>query len=252
MKLILPLVVLGTALLVASSHAQVVKLNSQNPDYGKSVFYASVYDQHTVVRFKAKIKGFSTTPAHRKGDATDYALAVLPFQMGTDNHGKKQLIFAASIVNVELGPEWFVKDQDVKLKVNDMVEITGSRMIMNGEPVIMAQMVRKGVGVLAVRQMSGEPYWYDSSQSTSMADIEQDMRNSEVQPQQPPYNWGPQPEGQQVWQSGSIQIYGGAYQIGGGNYYNVAGFIPLVPLKGGVTVLPPGYWYSAPPTVVRY
>ncbi len=250
MKLILPLIALGTLVLVATSGAQAVKLNTKNPEFGKDVFFAAAYDQHTVVRFKAKVKGFSTTPGRKSGQATESALLVLPFEMGTDNHGKKQYIFAAGYVPVELGPEWFVKDQDVKLKVGDYVEITGSRMVMNGMNVIMAQMIRKGAGVLALRRMSGQPFWYDDMPGPTIQQIDADMKANEVP--QDNNNWGPQSEGQHVWQSGSVQIYGGAFQIGGGTYYNVAGFISPVPVGNGVVVLAPGYWYSGPPNVVRY
>ena len=90
----------------------------------------------------------------------------------------------------------------------------------------------------------------DGFHATSMADIEQDMRNSEVQPQDLPNGWGAQPEGQHVWQAGSIQLYGGDYSIGGGTYYNVARMVP--PTAGGIYVLQPGYWYNGPPVVARY
>jgi hypothetical protein len=234
----------------SGAFAQYVVLNSKSPGYGTDVAYSSAYDQHTVVRFKAKVKGLSTTPGRIAGEATDKALMVRPFTMVTGKDGKKRFLYDTDLVPVELGPEWFVNDQSTKIKLNDYVEITGSRMVMGGTRVIIAQMVRKGVNVLAVRRMSGEPFWYPTPPTPTAAQVAEAYNKAgEEAAAQNLANWGRQPEGQHVWWVNNTQVYGDAYPITGATYYNVSGYVPI--RQTGNSVQIQGYWYGGPPIIVN-
>ncbi len=62
-------------------------------------------------------------------------------------------------VSVHLGPLWYLENQDVKIEPKDRVEITGSRVTMQGKPAIIAAQVKKGDQTLKLRDEAGVPVW---------------------------------------------------------------------------------------------
>ena len=62
-------------------------------------------------------------------------------------------------VSVHLGPQWYLENQDVKIEPKDTVEITGSRVTLQGQPVLIAAEVKKGDEVLKLRDEAGTPRW---------------------------------------------------------------------------------------------
>ncbi|WHZ19939.1 MAG: hypothetical protein OJF55_002088 [Rhodanobacteraceae bacterium] len=62
-------------------------------------------------------------------------------------------------LSVHLGPGWYLESQDVKLAPHDTVEITGSRIMFDGKPALIATEVRKGGAVLKLRDANGYPVW---------------------------------------------------------------------------------------------
>lgn len=60
---------------------------------------------------------------------------------------------------VRLGPAFYVDGQAVQLAKGDEVEVKGARTTFDGQPVIIAQEVRRGDQVLALRDASGVPMW---------------------------------------------------------------------------------------------
>jgi hypothetical protein len=62
-------------------------------------------------------------------------------------------------IPVHLGPGWYVEKQGLTLASGDQVEVTGSRIAFQGQPVIIAQEVRKGGQVLTLRDAAGTPAW---------------------------------------------------------------------------------------------
>jgi hypothetical protein len=62
-------------------------------------------------------------------------------------------------LGVHLGPEAYVGRQAVHIFSGDVVEVTGSRVVFKGEPVILAARVRKRDQVLILRDASGLPVW---------------------------------------------------------------------------------------------
>jgi hypothetical protein len=62
-------------------------------------------------------------------------------------------------VSVHLGPQWYLENQDVKIEPKDKVEITGSRVTVQGKPALIAAEVKKGGEVLKLRDDAGIPMW---------------------------------------------------------------------------------------------
>ena len=58
-----------------------------------------------------------------------------------------------------LGPSWFLENQDVVLKVGDRVRVRGSRVKWGGKPAVIAMTVTKGEMTLQLRDAAGVPYW---------------------------------------------------------------------------------------------
>jgi hypothetical protein len=62
-------------------------------------------------------------------------------------------------VSVHLGPQWYLENQDVKIEPKDTVEVTGSRVTVQGQPALIAAEVKKGDQVLKLRDAAGIPVW---------------------------------------------------------------------------------------------
>lgn len=62
-------------------------------------------------------------------------------------------------ISVQLGPSWYLENQDVKLEAKDKVEIKGARTTFAGKPAIIAAEVKKGDEVLKLRDDNGYPAW---------------------------------------------------------------------------------------------
>jgi len=62
-------------------------------------------------------------------------------------------------VSVELGPDWYVEKQPVRIQAKDRIEVRGSRVMVQGKPAIIASEVRKGDQSLVLRDANGIPAW---------------------------------------------------------------------------------------------
>jgi hypothetical protein len=62
-------------------------------------------------------------------------------------------------IKVFLGPSLFVDKLPVQIKVLDQIQVTGSRIIWEGKPVILAAEVRLAGQVLKFREPNGTPVW---------------------------------------------------------------------------------------------
>src|SRR3990167_7215167 len=62
-------------------------------------------------------------------------------------------------ISVQLGPGWYVENQDVKIEPKDKVEVKGPRITFGGKPAIIAAEVKKGDQVLKLRDDNGFPMW---------------------------------------------------------------------------------------------
>jgi hypothetical protein len=66
---------------------------------------------------------------------------------------------AGGTLSVRLGPSTYVDRQTTKLGAGDRIEVKGSRVTIEGEPVLIAAEVRKGQQRLLLRDEAGIPYW---------------------------------------------------------------------------------------------
>jgi hypothetical protein len=62
-------------------------------------------------------------------------------------------------ISVHLGPAWYIDNQEPTIQPKDKLEITGSRVSLNGKVVIIASEVRKGDTSLKLRDGEGHPAW---------------------------------------------------------------------------------------------
>ena len=62
-------------------------------------------------------------------------------------------------IPVHLGPSWFLDNQDAQVEPKDQIEITGSRITLDGKPAIVAAEVKKGDWILKLRDENGVPIW---------------------------------------------------------------------------------------------
>jgi hypothetical protein len=60
---------------------------------------------------------------------------------------------------VHLGPRWYIDNQDIEIREGDFIQVTGSRIMFEGEPVIVASSVQMDGEVLRLRDREGYPLW---------------------------------------------------------------------------------------------
>jgi hypothetical protein len=63
------------------------------------------------------------------------------------------------ILDVHLGPAWFLDRQELKIAKDDAIEVTGSKVQFRGKAALVAQTVKKGDASLTLRDASGVPVW---------------------------------------------------------------------------------------------
>ena len=65
----------------------------------------------------------------------------------------------AGPIDVFLGPSLYLDQLPVTIKVLDRIQVTGSKIMWGGKPVILAAEISKGDQVLKVRDRKGVPLW---------------------------------------------------------------------------------------------
>jgi hypothetical protein len=66
---------------------------------------------------------------------------------------------AQGVLDIHLGPEWFIENQELKVAAKDKISVTGSRVTMQGKPTVMAIEIRRGDESLRLRDPDGLPVW---------------------------------------------------------------------------------------------
>jgi hypothetical protein len=62
-------------------------------------------------------------------------------------------------IAVELGPAWYIDKQTPRIEANDMITVIGSRVTMDGRPVIVAADITRGNELVKLRDNNGTPVW---------------------------------------------------------------------------------------------
>jgi hypothetical protein len=62
-------------------------------------------------------------------------------------------------IDVHVGPVWYLSNQALQLKVNERVEIKGSRITYNNAPAIIAAEIKNKDQILKLRNANGFPLW---------------------------------------------------------------------------------------------
>ena len=62
-------------------------------------------------------------------------------------------------ISVHLGPGWYIEGEGITFEPEDKLEITGSKITIDGEQVIIASEVKRGDEALKLRDENGIPAW---------------------------------------------------------------------------------------------
>jgi hypothetical protein len=62
-------------------------------------------------------------------------------------------------ISVHLGPGWYIDNQDVTIAPTAKIEVTGSRIIFQDKPALIAAEVKEGDQVFTLRDAQGFPLW---------------------------------------------------------------------------------------------
>jgi hypothetical protein len=100
------------------------------------------YDPKTVETVEGKVLSVEKTPSKGRGYGVHLTLQT-----------EKETI------SVHLGPGWYLEKQTPHIEANDTITVTGSRVTIDGKPVIIAAQVKKGNEVLKLRDDNGVPAW---------------------------------------------------------------------------------------------
>lgn len=60
---------------------------------------------------------------------------------------------------VLLGPAWFIDQQGLKITALNHLEVTGSKISLQGKPAMVAGQIKKGDQILKLRNANGAPLW---------------------------------------------------------------------------------------------
>jgi hypothetical protein len=101
------------------------------------------YDVKTVETIGGRVLSVeNTTPAKRRG----YWVQLM---LKTDRE----------VIPIQLGPLWFIVKETPRIEANDTITVTGSRMMLDGRPAVIAAGIAKGNELLKLRQDNGVPFW---------------------------------------------------------------------------------------------
>lgn len=62
-------------------------------------------------------------------------------------------------ITVHLGPAWYIDNQEIQIVKDDIISVTGSKVVYNGDMIIIAKYVIKGNDELLLRDDNGFPLW---------------------------------------------------------------------------------------------
>lgn len=138
------LVIIGATVLLAS---QLPSYSWAQPGMGPGrgrLQQGRMWDQKTVETIKGEITGIEKQTLGKGGRRE-----VVRLTLKTDKE----------TIPVIMGPSRYLDKQDLKPAPKDTVEITGSRVTIQGQAVILASEVKKDGKILKLREANGKPVW---------------------------------------------------------------------------------------------
>lgn len=120
--------------------------------HGMDMMHAQpVYDPRTVETVSGEVVAVErTTPKGR----------MMKSRMSGTRYGVHLVLKTGKeTIPVHLGPAWYIENQAVKIAPKDRIEVKGSRITFEGQPVLVAAQVTKGSEVLTLRDANGSPVW---------------------------------------------------------------------------------------------
>jgi hypothetical protein len=87
------------------------------------------------------------------------AVTVVPARGGRAGGSHLALESDGKVIDVHLGPSWFLDRQGLALAKGDSVEVTGSLVEQNGTTFLIARELKKGAKVVTLRDERGVPAW---------------------------------------------------------------------------------------------
>lgn len=120
---------------------------ADNGGWQQGSTYNQLFNPKTIVTVKGKVILIDRANHPLKGMEPGFA-ATLKTEKGDD-------------VSIQVGPLWFTSYFKRKwdIKPGDLVEVTGSKVEVNGKSVIMAMQGKKGELTMTCRSKTGKPLW---------------------------------------------------------------------------------------------
>ena len=141
---LIPALAIAGALTAFSASAQVGANGNQDPGLNQAGPSGRMYNPQTVETIHGRVvKVESATPVNGMGPRGVHIVV----KTGTQT------------VPVHLGPNWFIENQASRIKPNDDVAVTGSRVSRNGQNFLIAKEITDGNQVLNLRDDTGRPLW---------------------------------------------------------------------------------------------
>lgn len=103
------------------------------------------YNPQTITTVKGAVESLGTLPPSAPRMMSAIRSAVLKTEQGN--------------ITVYLCPDWYLNQQKIPLKVGDRLEVTGSKVTMEGQPAIIAKNLKKGDITVSIRDDQGGSLW---------------------------------------------------------------------------------------------
>ena len=138
---ILSILFLSVILIQVDSYAQ-QRRNLRGQGIGQGQQLSKFYDPETVVSIKGIVENINR---YQYGQGGYYGIHV---RLITDDEN----------YSVHLGPAWFIENE-IKIGLNDLLEIIGSKCIYNDTLTVIAAQIKKDAQTLQLRNEIGIPVW---------------------------------------------------------------------------------------------
>ncbi len=136
------LLFVAASLLAVNASGQGGPGPADRPRFGAR--YLQFFDAKTVAKFEGEVIAITKSPG----------MGPMGF-MGVH----ASLKTADGVLDVHLGPDWFVENQELKLAAKDKISVTGSKVTMQGKPTVIATEITRGDESLKLREPDGLPVW---------------------------------------------------------------------------------------------